>query len=255
MESMTEPRKPEPAMIHAVPKPCPKTPMERIATRRDAENPPKKPRAVTPPLIPLGTLVNVMMDTGSLWLNTPKEPLQVSAAASALAAEKAAMEARDRDGTLIRSMDSAAGSPLASTCTISLLFPFFSLLFTNFDNLETKEEETLSDSVMISEQKEETEPSKIEVTEEQSDDDSAVYKDNGELVIDPYVERVLDEKEFSKKIEFFEMLRGKCSEDMLTTIAISLDIQLQEGSIEDKYSQILRTLKMHEKYETSRLRG
>lgn len=120
---------------------------------------------------------------------------------------------------------------------------------------ETKEEETLSDSVLISEQEEETEPSKTEVTEEQSDDDSAVYKDNGELVIDPYVERVLDEKEFSKKIEFFEMLRGKCTEDMLTTIAISLDIQLQEGSIEDKYSQILRTLKMHEKYETSRLRG
>ncbi|MCI6408184.1 MAG: DUF1653 domain-containing protein, partial [Lachnospiraceae bacterium] len=77
------------------------------------------------------------------------------------------------------------------------------------------------------ETKEETEPSKIEVTEEQSDDDSAVYKDNGELVIDPYVEGVLDEKEFSKKIEFFEMLRGKCTEDMLTTIAISLDIQLQ----------------------------
>ena len=99
------------------------------------------------------------------------------------------------------------------------------------------------------------EDAKDEETEEQSDDDSAVYKDNGELVIDPYVEGVLDEKEFSKKIEFFEMLRGKCTEDMLTTIAISLDIQLQEGSIEDKYSQILRTLKMHEKYETSRLRG
>ena len=116
-------------------------------------------------------------------------------------------------------------------------------------------EDTLAASIPSSEQEEETEPSKTEVTEEQSDDDSAVYKDNGELVIDPYVERVLDEKEFSKKIEFFEMLRGKCTEDMLTTIAISLDIQLQEGSIEDKYSQILRTLKMHEKYETSRLRG
>lgn len=116
-------------------------------------------------------------------------------------------------------------------------------------------EDTLAGSIPSSEQEEETEPSKIEVTEEQSDDDSAVYKDNGELVIDPYVEGVLDEKEFSRKIEFFEMLRGKCTEDMLTTIAISLDIQLQEGSIEDKYSQILRTLKMHEKYETSRLRG
>ena len=116
-------------------------------------------------------------------------------------------------------------------------------------------EDTPAASIPSSEQEEETEPSKTEVTDEQSDDDSAVYKDNGELVIDPYVEGVLDEKEFSKKIEFFEMLRGKCTEDMLTTIAISLDIQLQEGSIEDKYSQILRTLKMHEKYETSRLRG
>lgn len=117
---------------------------------------------------------------------------------------------------------------------------------------ETKEEETKEETLNEDTRGEDV---KYEETEEQSDDDSAVYKDNGELVIDPYVEGVLDEKEFSKKIEFFEMLRGKCSEDMLTTIAISLDIQLQEGSIEDKYSQILRTLKMHEKYETSRLRG
>lgn len=117
---------------------------------------------------------------------------------------------------------------------------------------ETKEEETKEETPNEDTKEEDV---KDEETEEQSDDDSAVYKDNGELVIDPYVERVLDEKEFSKKIEFFEMLRGKCTEDMLTTIAISLDIQLQEGSIEDKYSQILRTLKMHEKYETSRLRG
>ncbi len=117
---------------------------------------------------------------------------------------------------------------------------------------ETKEEETKEETLNEDTREEDV---KDEETEEQSDDDSAVYKDNGELVIDPYVEGVLDEKEFSKKIEFFEMLRGKCTEDMLTTIAISLDIQLQEGSIEDKYSQILRTLKMHEKYETSRLRG
>lgn len=116
----------------------------------------------------------------------------------------------------------------------------------------TKEEETKEETLNEDTRGEDV---KDEETEEQSDDDSAVYKDNGELVIDPYVEGVLDEKEFSKKIEFFEMLRGKCTEDMLTTIAISLDIQLQEGSIEDKYSQILRTLKMHEKYETSRLRG
>ena len=86
-------------------------------------------------------------------------------------------------------------------------------------------------------------------------DDTAVYKEDGELVLDPYVEAVLDEKEFSKKIENFEMLRGKCTEDMLVTIAISLDIQLSGETIEEKYAQILKTLRMHEKYESARLRS
>ena len=88
-----------------------------------------------------------------------------------------------------------------------------------------------------------------------TDDDNATFKENGELVLDPYVEAVLDEKEFSKKIENFEFLRGKCTEDMLVTIAISLDIQLMEGTVEEKYAQILKTLRMHEKYESSRLRN
>ncbi|MDO4187460.1 MAG: DUF1653 domain-containing protein [Lachnospiraceae bacterium] len=86
-------------------------------------------------------------------------------------------------------------------------------------------------------------------------DDTAVYKEDGELVLDPYVEAVLDEKDFSKKIESFEMLRGKCTEEMLTTIAISLDIQLMGDSVEEKYAQILKTLRMHEKYESARLRN
>ena len=85
-------------------------------------------------------------------------------------------------------------------------------------------------------------------------DDTAEYKANGELVIDPIVETILDEKSFTKKIENFQLLRGKCTEEMLTTLAISLDIQLVEGTIEDKYAQILATLKMHEKYESARLR-
>lgn len=97
------------------------------------------------------------------------------------------------------------------------------------------------------------------VTEEEhtecNSDDTAVYKEDGELVLDPYVEAVLDEKEFSKKIENFEMLRGKCTDDMLLNIAISLDVQLEEGSVEEKYAQILKTLRMHEKYESARLRG
>lgn len=86
-------------------------------------------------------------------------------------------------------------------------------------------------------------------------DDTAIYKADGELVLDPLVEAVLDEKEFSDKIASFEKLRNKCTPDMLTAIAISLDIQLSSDSVEENYAQILKTLKMHNKYESSRLRN
>ena len=91
--------------------------------------------------------------------------------------------------------------------------------------------------------------------EELTEDDTAKYKADGELVLDPYVEAVLDEKQFTKKIENFEFLRGKCTDDMLTMIAISLDIQLMGDTVEEKYAEILKTLRMHEKYESARLRS
>lgn len=91
--------------------------------------------------------------------------------------------------------------------------------------------------------------------EVEDSDDTAIYKADGELVLDPLVEAVLDEKEFSDKIANFEKLRNKCTPDMLTAIAISLDIQLSSDSVEENYAQILKTLKMHNKYESSRLRN
>lgn len=91
-------------------------------------------------------------------------------------------------------------------------------------------------------------------TVEEITDDNAVYKADGTLVIDPVVEAILDEKDFTKKIENFQLLRNKCTEEMLTTLAISLDVQLSGNTVEEKYAEILKTLKMHEKYETGRLR-
>lgn len=122
---------------------------------------------------------------------------------------------------------------------------------------ETSESESknIEEKSSLSDVTEDNESDTTDVKAEATEDDNATFKENGELVLDPYVEAVLDEKEFSKKIENFEFLRGKCTEDMLVTIAISLDIQLMEGTVEEKYAQILKTLRMHEKYESSRLRN
>lgn len=113
----------------------------------------------------------------------------------------------------------------------------------------------VADNTEAIEKPEDTIDNKTDIEQEEMDtDDVAKYKVDGELVLDPIVEAILDEKEFSKKIEYFELLRGKCTEEMLTTLAISLDVQLSGSTVEEKYAEILKTLKMHDKYESARLR-
>lgn len=89
---------------------------------------------------------------------------------------------------------------------------------------------------------------------EPNKEETPLFKEDGTLALDPTVEKILDAKDYTEKISHFEMLRNKCTEDMLTQLAISLDVQLEDGSIEEKYAQILKTLRMHEKYESARLR-
>ena len=91
-------------------------------------------------------------------------------------------------------------------------------------------------------------------TEVEAKEADNVESGDNELSINPIVEAILDEKEYTKKIENFELLRGKCTKEMLTTIAISLDIQLNSDTVDEMYADILKTLKMHEKYESARLR-
>ncbi len=118
---------------------------------------------------------------------------------------------------------------------------------------EIKEDNVkLADNSEPQEANEEVEIEKVETSDDYMD--TCKYREDGSLVIDPLVEKVLDEKEFTKKIEAFQLLRNKCDEEMLTQIAISLDIKLTSDTIEGNYAEILKVLRMHEKYESGRLR-
>lgn len=108
------------------------------------------------------------------------------------------------------------------------------------ETVEEAVEEEVADEVAIEES-----PAKDTTTESAADEVPA---------LDPIVEKILDAKEYTEKIEYFELLRNRCDESMLATLAMAMDIQLEEDTLEGKYAQILKTFKMHEKYETSRLR-
>lgn len=111
----------------------------RDATKKEPKSPLRSPRIVTPPLNPRGTFVKVTIETGSFLLIIPKTPDQVSAVASAREEEKPINPIRRKKVLLVKKRPIKQGIPLARTCSKSLLFPFFSFLFTAlliFDNSE-----------------------------------------------------------------------------------------------------------------------
>lgn len=74
------------------------------------------------------------------------------------------------------------------------------------------------------------------------------------FVIDAELEKFLDEKSYEKKLERLVYLKKKADDEMLNTIAMSLDLELSKSSVEEKYAEILDCLKTLEKYECNRLR-
>ena len=58
----------------------------------------------------------------------------------------------------------------------------------------------------------------------------------------------------SEKLELLDLMKGKVTESMLESMAISMDYELGGGSVEEKYYALERFLKTRNRYEGSRLR-
>ena len=119
----------------------PNVPMKRNAMRKDESAAAAVPSTVTPPESPFGTFVNVIIETGSLWLSIPISLAIVSASASAIAAANATRAVIGNGEIRERISMRAAGSPFAATCIISLSLPFFPILSTPLTSFPTTEPE------------------------------------------------------------------------------------------------------------------
>lgn len=128
-------------------------------------------------------------------------------------------------------------------------------------NVIESAKETISEKISVNE----TEEINEDVADEKPADSADVNVSEDDLadeeapvdeipIIDPIVEKILDAKDYKDKIENLELIRGRITDEMLTTIAISLDIQFAGDTLEEKYADILKCLKMRNKYETNRFR-
>lgn len=64
----------------------------------------------------------------------------------------------------------------------------------------------------------------------------------------------LDADSYERKLEILSMLHPRITDEMIDTMAVSLDTEVKDGDIEQRYNEIKNCLLMMERFECNRLR-
>lgn len=75
-----------------------------------------------------------------------------------------------------------------------------------------------------------------------------------EPALDPLVLEFLDADSYEQQLNILAGLHHRITDDMITTMAIACDIEINDGDIEERYEALRSCLLTLEKYECNRLR-
>ena len=75
-----------------------------------------------------------------------------------------------------------------------------------------------------------------------------------ELTLDPLVLEFLDADSYEQKLNILAGLHHRITNEMITTMAISCDIEVNDGEPEERYEELKNCLLTMEKFECNRLR-
>ena len=87
----------------------------------------------------------------------------------------------------------------------------------------------------------------------QSTADSVVSTEE-EPALDPLVLEFLDADSYEQKLNILAGLHHRITNEMITTMAISCDIEVNDGDLEERYEELKNCLLTMEKFECNRLR-
>lgn len=74
-----------------------------------------------------------------------------------------------------------------------------------------------------------------------------------ELTLDPMVLEFLDADEYETRLNILAGIHHRITDEMLTTMAIACDVEVDEGDIETRYESLRNCLLTLQKYECTRL--
>ena len=73
-----------------------------------------------------------------------------------------------------------------------------------------------------------------------------------EVTVDPMVMEFLEAETIAERKNILQALHHRITEDMIYTLALALDIVIDDGDLEDRYRQLMVCLNTIEKYEIER---
>lgn len=108
--------------------------------------------------------------------------------------------------------------------------------------------EALSERMSDNEAPKQLEKSKAEAMKETYEAESA------EETIDPRLERFLDAGSYEEKLEVLASISNSLDDKLIDAMAVSMDVEVPEGSIDSRYVSLRNCIRAHAKYESLRLR-
>lgn len=79
-------------------------------------------------------------------------------------------------------------------------------------------------------------------------------REQEELNIDPLVLEFLDAASYEERLNILAALHHRITDEMINTMAISVDLEIEEGDTEQRYEELKNCLLTFEKFECNRLR-
>lgn len=72
--------------------------------------------------------------------------------------------------------------------------------------------------------------------------------------IDPLVMEFLDADTYEERLNILTALHSRITDEMINTMSVAVDVEINEGDIEERYDALKTCLVTFEKYECNRLR-
>ena len=72
--------------------------------------------------------------------------------------------------------------------------------------------------------------------------------------LDPLLLEFLDADTYTQKLDILSALHHRITDSMITTMAIASDIEVEDGDLETRYSELKNCLRTLERYEIERVR-